>query len=176
MQRQRVLSLVGRLRGTGGKGDTHPIPERNGERVVIEPFIYQGRLRSLQNNAGNIITHAIAQTPERYEDSIRRGLTTELGNNGLPRNQAIDFFSTYVAPVLAEYADILEERREYIINTTLRSARANSFYRGVMMTIEATARQVKGDKSWSIETRVNDFVTQERWEKRYVPILRKYMD
>lgn len=107
---------------------------------------------------------------------MRRGLAAELAESGSPRTQAINFFSTSVAPVLAEYADVLEERREHIISTTLKNARANSFYRGVMMTVEAAARQVKRDTSWSIEARVKDFVTEERWEERYVPILRKYME
>ena len=106
--RRQVLTLVGKLRGTGNKGDVRPIPESGKEGIIVEPFLYEERLRSLQNNAGRIITKAIAQTPERYENSIRKGIATSLAEDGQPRTYAINFFYMYVAPVLAEYADVLE--------------------------------------------------------------------
>lgn len=171
----RVLSLVERL--SRRRDETPRAAQGSGEEgVIVEPYLYGSRVNELQRNAGRIITDAIAQTPERYEDSIRRGLAISLAEDGQPRTQAINFFNMYVAPILAEYADDLEERREYIIRTTFIAARANPLYRGAMITIEATARQVKRDKAWSIENKVREFVTQERWAERYVPIVRKYMN
>ena len=175
MARGTLYSLVGRLRGREEK-EMKTLAEPGEEGVIIEPFTSQERLYSLQRNAGRVITDAIAKTPERWEDSVRRGIAISLAEDGQPRTQAINFFNTYVAPVLAEYAEELEERRGYIIRVAFMSARANPLYRGAMIAVEATAKQVRGDRTWSIEQKVNEFVTQQRWEERYVPIIRKYME
>ncbi len=174
----RILSLAGRL----GRQVRHELRVVQGEDLsscsVVEPIQgrYNARLEALQRYAGDIISDAITNTPERYDDVLRREVATNLSNPGVARTQAITFFRENVAPVLAEHADALEERKTYLVAAVLNNARANPYYRGAIITFEVTARRVKRDDSWSIERKINDFLTEDRWRERYVPIIRKYME
>ena len=173
----RVLSLVGRL-SRRVQTDSTRAPDYVSADSIVEPIQgrYNARLQALQKYAGNIISDAITHTPERYDDHLRTEVAASISNPGLARTQAINFFRDNVAPVLAEHADALEEKKRYLVGAVLNNARANSYYRGAMVTFEVTARRVKRDDSWSIERKINDFLTEDRWRERYVPIIRKYME
>lgn len=173
--RQRVLSLVDifRARTESGHGEIDAIL---GEGEIIDLFGYSERRAALQRNAGRIIDDAIANTPERYEDVLRREVATTVSQSGPPRELVVSFFKEYIAPLVAKYADSLEAERFHLTRTALTNARTNSGYRRAMMVFETMAKRLQRDPEWTIERKVLEFLTQERWEERYVPILRKYME
>ena len=134
---------------------------------IIEKNKKENILAILKRNTKTIIERVILDTPElAVSDVVKMPAVNKYIVQSCEK-----VFNNIVIPILAKYAQCLEEKRECVVEEILYGARMK--YKLSIAGVNLTAAGIKREK-YDVLERVRNIVDEERYQI-YVRILRQYI-